>query len=181
MTVGIAAGLAGEVRLDGLLAAVDRHGRKFALECRKRLVDRLGFQCLAEVRQGILEDAGVALLAVGHDHQMQDLMDQRHRVDLAGFDCLLGETKKVALLVHLLGELPGRAEIGNHDGAAHGKQVAVKLIEITRVARDVEFPMKIARRSPERLMQTVHENLPWFLWLEQSRTRNGERKNRWLV
>ena len=82
---------------------------------------------------------GAVLLAVHPDEIVHDLVDQAHRVDLARLDRPLGIVHQIALLVHLLGEHAGGAEVGEDDVAGDREQRVVELVSVPRPARDVEL------------------------------------------
>ena len=63
---------------------------------------------------------GIFLLAILDHHEMQDLVDQAHGIELAGAYGLFRMVEQVTLLVHLLGEGTGGVEIGKDDVAIRG-------------------------------------------------------------
>ena len=134
LRVGIAGRVAGQELWHGHLALVDRLGGEIVDEFSQRILYRRRLQRLVEVLQRVAQRARIGLLAIGHDHQVQDLVDQRHRVDLAGFDSLFGVADQIAPFVHLVGELTGRAEVGNHHRAAQREERIVELIRVARLA-----------------------------------------------
>ena len=109
-------------------------------QCRIHLVAaELGIQR----RERALPNIGM-LLAVAVDHDVQNLVDQPHRVNLGRRDGQLRMASRVALLVHALGEHARGMKIGEHHAAARRKQVVVKAVALTDAARN----MKLHRSRP---------------------------------
>ena len=134
LRIGVAGRVAGQELRHGNLALVDRLGREVVDEFGQRGLHRRRIQGFVEMLQRVAQRARVGLLAIGHDHQVQDLVDQRHRVDLAGLDRLFGVADQVAPVVHLIGELAGGAEVGDHHRAAEREE---RIVELIRIARSV--------------------------------------------
>jgi hypothetical protein len=131
--------LAAQVRVEVHLAAVERDGRELVREAPQGGVDAFRPEALFEPAERPAHRGRVHLLPVLSDDEVEDLVDQPHRVDLARLDRLLREAHQVAPVVHLLREHPRGVEVGEDDVAGQREQGVVELEPVPRATRDVEL------------------------------------------
>ena len=132
-------GLAGEVCLGRHVAAIRGHVGEVLDEGRQRGVERRRAEPLAQVGHGRRHDAGLAFAAVKLHHEVEHLVDQSHRVEIAGTYRCARVGGQVALPVHCLREATGRGEVDEDDVPGRAEERLVELVAIARSARNVEL------------------------------------------
>src|SRR5258708_28958532 len=112
---------------------------------------------------GLSEGGWIDLTPGQVDGGVQDLVDEPHRVDLAGTHRLLRKAREVAAPIHLLGEQSGRAEIGEDDVSVEAKEELVELVKVPRAPRNVKL-----HQNGAVLMR------PWHDTLQRCRSRSRD-------
>ncbi len=91
-------------------------------------------ECLLERNQRARHGPWIALAAIELDNEMEDLVDQSQRVDVARPYRRTGVGDEVAPGVHPLCKAARRGVVGEDDVAAQGKERLVEAVKITRRA-----------------------------------------------
>ena len=73
------------------------------------------------------------------ENKVKDLIYQTQRVNLTRSNVGFEVCRIYALLVHQVGKVAGRLEIGKYDIAVVRKKKVIKLVLVSSNARDVEF------------------------------------------
>src|SRR5581483_1727887 len=119
-------------------------------ECKERAIKCLSSDAPLEPGERIDHHLGIALLAVARYQGVQQLIDQRHRVQRAGMNGALRMTLHVALLVHLLGKAAAGGNIGKQHITVPREQLFFKTIALASFARNVELVSEETIHTPIR-------------------------------
>ena len=99
---------------------------------------------------------GLTCCAVAVHHQVRDLVDQAHGVDLPSLDRLLGEVDQIALVVHALREDARGVEVGEDDVAGQLEEGLVELVAVARIAGNVELKRSCTTAFAFSIIQQIH-------------------------
>ncbi len=130
--VGSSVRRAGEIFIVAHLAFIHGHGRELVHEAPQRFLEGLLPHVLPHPFDGARHDARVLQLVLAHD-DVQDLVDQSHRVDVAGGH------RRASHGADSFCELARCGEVRDDHASVRREERLVKLVFLPRRARDMEF------------------------------------------
>ena len=125
--------------VQGNFPAINPQGRELVGKGVEYLINMFLAETTIEPLQRLLQHLGILLLPVERNHIVQDLINQAHRIDMAGLDRLLRMVENIALLVHLLRKDAGGTKVGKNNIAAKCEERLVKLIAVARLPGDMKL------------------------------------------